>query len=214
MCIDGGITIAGVITAMKIASAVATVASTAVGAVSAVQSGKAKAAQYQYQAKVAQDNAKIARQNAAQERQSGLEKARLQRIKTLQTIGSQQVAMAANGIDVTSGTALDTIEDSAQMGELDALMIEYNAERKAQNYEQTANNYLNQSTLDLYASKNAKREGYMNATATALKGVGSLGLDHGDTIASSWKSVKNTWNNKNLFSGGLKTDSLSTMAFA
>ncbi len=207
MCIITG-------SALAIAGAVATLASTAVGAVSAIQSGKAKAAQYQYQAKVAQDNAKIARQNAAQERQSGLEEARLQRIKTLQTIGTQQVAMAANGIDVTSGTALDTIEDSAQMGELDALMIEYNAERKAQNYDQTANNYLNQSTLDLYAAKNAKTQGYMNAAATSLQGIGSLGLNYGDTIAKSWKDVKNSWNNRNLYSGGLKTDSLSSMAFA
>ena len=201
MCIITG-------SALAIAGAVATLASTAVGAVSAIQSGKAKAAQYQYQAKVAQDNAKIARQNAAQERQSGLEDARIQRMKTLQTIGSQQVAMAANGIDVTSGTALDTIEDSAQMGELDALMIEYNAERKAQNYDQTANNYLNQSTLDLYAAKNAKREGYMNATAKTLQGIGSLGLDYGGAISDSWKNVKNSWNNRNLFSGGLKIDSL------
>ena len=195
----------GILTAI---GAIATIASTAVGAVSAIQSGKAKAAQYQYQAKVAQDNAKIANQNAAQERQSGLEEARLQRIKTLQTIGSQQVAMAANGIDVTSGTALDTIEDSAQMGELDALMIEYNAERKAQNYEQTANNYLNQSNLDLLAARNAKREGSMTAISTGLQGIGSLGLNYGGAVSDSWKNVKNSWNNKNLFSGGLKIDSL------
>ena len=207
MCIITG-------SALAIAGAVATLASTAVGAVSAIQSGKAKAAQYQYQAKVAQDNAKIARQNAAQERQSGLEDARIQRMKTLQTIGSQQVAMAANGIDVTSGTALDTIEDSAQMGELDALMIEYNAERKAQNYEQTANNYLNQSNLDLLAARNAKREGTMTAISTGLQGIGNLGLDYGGTISSSWKNVKNSWNNRNLYSGGLKTDTFSTTAFA
>lgn len=207
MCVISGMTVAGVMTAIKVASAVATVASGVVGGISAVQSGNAKAAQYEYQAKVAQNNAKIAETNAAQERQSGLEEARLQRIKTLQTIGSQQAGLAAGNVDITSGTALDTIEDTATMGELDALMIEYNAERQAQNYEQTAANYRNQANLDYMASRNASKEGKYNAWSTALSSAGNLGLNlDTNKVAASWNNVKNSLKTKknNLFSGGLE----------
>lgn len=207
MCVLTGITAAGVMTAIKVASAVATVASGVVGGISAVQSGNAKAAQYEYQAKVAQNNAKIAETNAAQERQSGLEEARLQRIKTLQTIGSQQAGLAAGNVNITSGTALDTIEDTATMGELDALMIEYNAERQAQNYEQTAANYRNQANLDYMASRNASKEGKYNAWSTALSSAGNLGLNLDTSkVAASWNNVKNSLKTKknNLYSGGLE----------
>lgn len=152
---------------------------------------------------------KIAETNAAQERQSGLEEARLQRIKTLQSVGTQQTAMAANGIDVTSGTALDTIEDTATMGELDALMIEYNAERQAQNYEQTAANYKNQANLDYLAAKNAKKEGTLNAWSTAVSGVVDVGLSlNSDQISNSWKSIKNSYSNLKSKTGGLYSGGL------
>lgn len=186
----------------EVAKAVFTVTTT-------VQKSNAKKAEYEYKAKVAKNNAEIAEQNAAQERQSGLEEARLQRIKTLQTIGSQQAGIAANGIDITSGTALDTIEDSATMGELDALMIEYNAERKAQNYEQTAQNYNNEANLDLIAAKNAKKEGTLSAWGTAASGVANVGMTlDSDLISKSWSKVKNNYSklkskSNGLFSGGL-----------
>lgn len=175
----------------------------------AVQKSNAKKAEYEYKAKVAKNNAKIAETNAAQERQSGLEEARLQRIKTLQSVGTQQTAMAANGIDVTSGTALDTIEDTATMGELDALMIEYNAERQAQNYEQTAANYKNQANLDYLAAKNAKKEGTLNAWSTAASGVVDVGLSlNSDQISNAWKSIKNSYSNLKSKTGGLYSGGL------
>ena len=102
--------------AVLAAGAVATVTSTALGTVSSYTQGKQQQAMYNYQAQVAEENAKIANNNAAIERQTGIEEARMQRIKTLQAVGSQQTAMAANGMDVTQGTSLDIIEDTAAMG--------------------------------------------------------------------------------------------------
>ena len=168
---------------------VGTIVSTTMSVVSNIKQSKATQAQYNYQAEVEKQNAKIANENAAQERQSGLEEARLQRMKTLQAIGSQQVAMGANNIDVTQGTALDTIEDTAQMGELDALMVQYNSERTAQNYEQTANNYLNQSNLDKMAAQNVKSVRGWNTAATIAGGLGDLGMTMSKT---SWKKPATT----------------------
>lgn len=170
-----------------IISGVTALASAAISIPTSIQQGRNAQAMYNYQAKVAKKNADIAQQNADQERQAGLEDARWQRIKTLQTIGAQQVAMAGNGIDITSGTALDTIEDTAQMGELDALMIQYNSERAAQNYEQQANNFNNQANLDVIAGKNAATAGLINGVAYGLNGL-SQGLGGlSSLVDEKWK---------------------------
>lgn len=169
------------VTALVVTSAVATVASTAMGVVSSVQQGKAAQAQYDYQAQVARNNAKIAQANADQKRQEGIEEARMQRIKTAQNVASQQAAMAANGIDISSGTALDVVEDTAAMGELDALTIRYNKETEAIAYENQANNFNNQASLDVYAGKNAYRSGVTNAITTGLNGLASV-----TSVAGNW----------------------------
>ena len=202
MCVISGITMAGVMTALKVVGSVMAIASTAISVPASIQQGKNAQAMYNYQAKVAQKNADIAQQNADQERQAGLEEARWQRIKTLQSIGSQQVAMAGNGIDITSGTALDTIEDTAQMGELDALMIQYNAEKAAQNYEQQANNFNNQANLDVIAGQNAATAGMINGSAYGLNGL-SQGLGNLGSVSDKWYRSLST---KNKASGGFKLD--------
>lgn len=184
----------------------ATAISGAVGTVASVKSSNANAKMSEYQARVARDNEKIAQENARNERQSGLEEARLQRLKTIQTIGAQQTAMAANGIDISSGTALDTVADSAQMGELDALMLQYNAERNAYGYDTQAGNFKNQANLDMFASKNYKTEATINGisgtvntignTASSIASYGSRGM----TISAP--KVNKKWN---LFDKGQMT---------
>ena len=68
-------TTAAVIGGVAVAGTVAGVAGTALGAIGSYQSGKAQAAAYDYQAKVARENQRIANNNAAMERQAGLEEA-------------------------------------------------------------------------------------------------------------------------------------------
>lgn len=174
---------AAVANAMLAVGAVATIAATTLGTVSSVQQGKQQQAMYNYQAKVAEENAKIANKNAANERQTGIEEARLQRMKTMQAIGSQQSAMAANGMDITSGTSLDIIEDTAAMGELDALQIETNYERKALAYEQQGLNYNNEARMDVIAGKNAYTTGVVKGVQTGLNGVSKM-----TNVASKWVS--------------------------
>ena len=181
MCIiTTSVTVAGITISALAANimlgvgAAATVAATALGTVSSIQQGKQQQAMYNYQAKVAEQNAQIAQKNANTERQTGIEEARLQRMKTLQAVGAQQTAMAANGMDVTQGTSLDIIEDTAAMGELDALQIQTNHERKALAYEQQVSNFSNEANMDRIAGKNAYRAGMTNAVATGLNGVSKL----------------------------------------
>lgn len=145
---------------------------TIAGAVGQYQQGKGQQAMYNYQAQIDRGNAEIAKKNAAQERQAGLEESRLQRMKTISAIGQQQASLAANNIDVSEGTALDVISDTAMFGELDALTTQANYEKKALAYEQQANNFNNQSNLDIIAGQNAKTSGMWNAIGTTIEGTG------------------------------------------
>lgn len=150
---------------------VASITGGVVGGVSSYQQGKATQAQYNYQAQIDKENAKIAEENAARTRQQGIEESRFQRMKTAQKVASQSVAMAANGVDVTQGTAVDVIGDTSAMGELDALQTRYNYETKAMQYDQQANNFLNQSSLDIISGQNAYRAGITNGLASGLDGI-------------------------------------------
>lgn len=185
MC-DGGTS------AFAIAGLVMSLIGTGVSVYSSVQEGKAQQEYYNYQAQQDEKNAKIAEQNALKERQGGIEDARMQRIKTLQTIGKQQTAMASNGIDITSGSALDMIEDTRAMGELDALNILANSERTAQNYLQQSDNFTSQAYLNSLASKNAYKTGIYNSIGAGISGIGSSvqGLGNFKKVNDKWTYKK------------------------
>ena len=171
------------IVASIVVSLVSAAASTAMGVVSGVQQANAAKAQMNYQADVNKRNAKIAQANADMKRQEGIEESRLQKIRNLQKVGAQQAAMAANGIDVSSGTALDVVEDTAAMGELDALTTRYNAETQAQAYERQANNLTNQANMDIISGQNAYKSGITGAIGSGFKGLGDTA-----SVASRWYS--------------------------
>lgn len=185
MC-DGGAS------GFAIAGLVMSLIGTGVSIYSSYQEGKAQEQYYTYQAKQDEKNAKIAENNALRERQAGIEDARQQRIKTLQAIGSQQTAMAKNGIDVTSGSAVDLIEDTRAMGELDALNILTNSERTAQNYLQQADNFTSQSYLNQLAGKNAYKTGIYNSIGSGISGIGSSmqGLGNLNKVNNKWQYLK------------------------
>lgn len=167
-------------------SLTAAAVSTTLGVIGANQQSKAQQAQYEYQAKVQERNEKIARNNASMERQTGIEEARKQRMKTLQAIGAQETALASNGVDVSYGNSLDIIEDTAMLGELDALRIQYNSERTARNYETQARNFKSDAVLSRYAQANAKTAGNMNVLAAGISGIGKMA----SSIAGGMNSVK------------------------
>ena len=165
---------------------VSSVLGTTMGVVSGIQNSNAQKAQADYQAEVARQNARIANQNASNERQEGIEEARLTRMKNLQKVASQQSSLAANNVDISSGTALDIVEDTATMGELDALNTRYNSETRANAYEQQANNYNNQAQLDAITGQNVYKSNVINALA---KGFGGL--------SSDFSSINDKWYSKN-----------------
>jgi hypothetical protein len=92
----------------------------------------------------------------------------MKRLQTSQLMGKQQAAMAANGVDLTFGSPLDTIVDTAKMGELDAQNIRTNAYREAYGYQVKSANYTAEGKLDEAKADNAISAGYMGAIGTIL----------------------------------------------
>lgn len=85
-------------------------------------------------------------------------------------IGAQRVSLAAQGIDVNEGTALDIQAGTREMGELDILKILNNASREAWGYAVGVTNAENQANL---AEFTGRVNAVSNLTAAGF-GVASI----------------------------------------
>lgn len=149
-----------------------TLGSTLLGAAGQAQEAKATAAANNYNAQVAEMNAKISEKQAKDAIERGKQEEQQKRQQTAQLEGRQRAAMAANGLDLSFGSPLDTIVDTAKLGELDALNIKTNAYREAYGYKVQATNQRASATLDRMRADSAKKTGYLNSVGTILGGAG------------------------------------------
>lgn len=149
---------------------VLTIGSTLIGAVGAIQQGNAAAEAGRFNARVADMNAELSRRRAkdATERGARAEQQKRQEIAALK--GKQVAAMAANGVDLSFGSPLDTIVDTAMLGELDALTIRKNAANENYDYRVQAVNGRADATLSRMSADASQTAGYLNAAGTILGG--------------------------------------------
>lgn len=146
--------------------AVVSIGATLFGGYQQAQAAKAEGA---YAAQVANQNAKVATQQADYERQLGNIEEEKQRRNVRLMLGSQRAALAANGIDTTSGTALDLQTETAQLGEEDALAIRANAARRAWGYEVDAMNQKANAAAAKARGKNQAIGSYLGAAAKSAE---------------------------------------------
>lgn len=149
-----------------------TIGSTLLGAAGAVQQGQATAAANNYNAKVQDMNAQLSERRAKDAIDRGTKEEQRKRQQVAGIKGQQQAAMAANGVDLTFGSPLDTLTDTAVMGELDALTIRTNANREAYDYKVDAVNKRSGATMSRMAASSASTGGYLDALGTVLGGAG------------------------------------------
>lgn len=144
----------------------------------------AQAKQYEYQAQVAEQNAALANRQAESNAESGAMKAQqvLQRAK--QVKAAQAAAYSANGVDVSSGSALDILSDTEAQGQLDKANMLYDAANNTWSLQSQAVNYQNQAAANRSSANNAREAGKMNSMSALLTGVSSL--------AGQYNSFSNT----------------------
>ncbi len=141
----------------------------AVSMAGSMMQGQQKSATDIGQASALTQNAAYLNRAANDARYRGVVDADTQRVQTQNLIGTQRAAMASNGGVVDTGSNALIQQDTAQYGELDAMIISNNAARQAYGYEvQAGSNLTNASTL-----KGNAKTGMMSSLLGGV--VGGLG---------------------------------------
>lgn len=137
---------------------IAIIASSAMQASAQKQAGDAQKA-------IADENAKIAGLQAKDALAIGTEDVGRQQMKVAAIMGDQRSALASNGVQLDSGSALAIAEDTARTASLDEQTIMLNARRRAWGYRVQAGSDTLQGKYDQMA-------GNSNALGSLLTGAG------------------------------------------
>lgn len=155
---------------------IASLAGTGLSAYGMYTQSQAAKDQANYQAAVQRNNQLIANRQAEDILKRGTLEERQYRSKVAQIKADQIVGLASQGVDITDGTSVDLLADTAALGELDAQTIRSNAERAAYDARVQASNFGASAQL---SSLSAKAQNPLVAGGgTLLSGLGQ--------VASKW----------------------------
>jgi hypothetical protein len=143
----------------------------------------ASSAAGQYQKTISNENARLAMGNAKDATQRGQLEEQRSRLETRQQIGSTRAGLAAQGVDVGSGSSADVQASEAGIGELDALTIRNNAAREAYGYQVEA-------AQDTREGRLAQFSGDAAASGYRAQGVSTLLTGLGNTAARAYSYQK------------------------
>jgi hypothetical protein len=158
-------------------SAIASSSAAVGGAVSSAGNAYAQAsatkAQGEYQSRMMELNAKMAEFNAQYAIKRGDTQAKAAVKAGQRVIGSQRAALAASGVDVESGSAMDVQENTAALAAEDAMVIKNNAWLEAWGYKTQASSARSQAAFTSMAAGNEARNtllaGGINGINVGLK---------------------------------------------
>lgn len=151
-------------------------AGAAASAVGSYYSAQSQKSSLNLQASLADINAKTAESTAQSALLAGDRQEQSVRLRTAQLKSKQTVALAANGVDLSQGSALRTLTDTDVMGDIDANTVKANAVRAAWGYRTQATGFQNQA---LTSRAGASAVSPLMAGATSLLGGASQ-------VAGSW----------------------------
>lgn len=149
---------------------------TAGNTVGAYYGAKSQKSSLEFQAQLDDINARLAESSAQSILFQGQREEQRSRLQTAQVKSAQRVALAANGVDLTEGSAAELLTTTDVMGEVDANTINANAVRAAWGQRSQATNMQ----IDAMGKRTAARaiKPNMAAASTLLNGA--------TQVASSW----------------------------
>jgi hypothetical protein len=139
--------------------------------------GIAQVNAYGYQAHVANINARIAQTAANNTVKEGQYAESAKRIQVGKTVANTEASQAAGSIDVTGGSAPKVREQIANLGDLDARTIRYNAAQKAYGFSTEAQNYRQQADVAKAGQQNAIVGTIFDTMGSFLSSASSAGKD-------------------------------------
>jgi hypothetical protein len=156
------------------------VASTAVSAYGAYSSARGQRQALEYQSKVDANNATVAEWQAQDAEKRGQETATRARRENAQLRGAQRVSLAANGLDLNSGSALSLLDDTEYFGAVDQQTIANNTTQEAWALRNRAANFT--------AASNLHKAGASNIKPAFV--AGSSILSSASSVADKWNMYK------------------------
>lgn len=138
----------------------------AIGLVGGMMQAQGQTQNADFQSGMMEQNAQFKLKTADETINAGNTSADWQRVRAGQAVGTQRSVQAANGIDVNSGSAAQLQDDTAMLGELDALTIQNNAAREAYGYRV-------QAKQDILNASQTVQNGKTAAMGSILGGFGS-----------------------------------------
>ncbi len=144
----------------------------------AISSAGAMRAQGEYQRQQYEFNARIAELQAQDAMDRGDKEASHIRKKGNQIQGAQRAALAAQGIDISSGSALDVQVDTDSAIRQDMIQTRNNAWREAWGFRAQALGYQNEGVLAQRATENKARNTLLTGGMQALE-YGQKAAYHG-----------------------------------
>lgn len=169
---------------MSIDPVTLTAISAGVSALGGIATGIASAQAANYQAKVAENNAKIAQQNAVYAAHAGEAKAQQESLRAAARNAAVKGAMAANGVDVNTGSAVDVQASSAAMGSLSTENVMREGQMKSYGYRTQAQDFKDQAGLYRQQASSAMAGGLIKGFSSLLSGASSLSSGKGASAAS------------------------------
>jgi len=164
---------------LPIIAGIAGIAGAATSAYGALYQGAATKEAASYQATVAANNAAIANQNAKYAIEAGQQQAESVSLKGAAQQGKVRAGLAANNVDVNTGSAKNVQTSEAETSQLDTETVLNNAELQAYGYRSQATGYQAQSTLLELESEEAMPGAELTAGGSLLSNASSVGLKWG-----------------------------------
>jgi hypothetical protein len=154
-------------------------------AVGAISSANANAASASYSAQVARNNATIAGQNAQYASEAGAEKTAEQSMRSRAALGAMRAGIAANGVDVNSGSAADEQTGQREIGDLNTQQTAQNAALTAYGYRTQQTSFTAQSQLEEQQAGQDITGGIVSAGGDLLSGASSVGGKYSQYLQTS-----------------------------
>ena len=148
-------------------------------ALGSMQSANAQAAQANYAAQVARNNQQIEQQNAEYAARAGEAQAQAEQMKGRATYGRALAGLAANNVDVNTGSAVDVLQTERETGLLNTENVRQNAALQGYGYRSQATNFGAEAGLESAKASQARTAGFMGAATSLLSGASNIGSKFG-----------------------------------
>ncbi len=148
--------------------------------VSAYQQSEAAKQQGEFQKEQADMNSRLAEMNAEDAVRRGEKAVQQHAQKVKQVVGSQRASMAAQGLDINSGSAMDLQNQALEFGAEDQMTIRNNAWREAWGYKVEAKQSAAQGRLAAMSAGNESSNSLMTGGLRALDYASKFGGTSGE----------------------------------